>query len=125
MREIEIMIEDIKTKNENVNERKVMSTKKNDNSNQLLDENESQIFKIIVDKLKKPINEVDIYTSLFDMGVNSITFILIVVELESAFDIEFDDDMLVLENAKNIKALISYVCKKKVENHYESDFEKS
>lgn len=79
-----------------------------------LSEEERQIFKIISDKLEEPIEEADVYLSLYDLGINSITFVLIVVELESTFEIEFDDDMLVLENVNNIKTLINYVCEKKL-----------
>lgn len=84
-----------------------------DYSSQPLNEEERQIFKIISGKLVEPIEETDVYSNLYDIGINSITFIVIVVELESLCEIEFDDEMLALENVNNIKMLIDYVCEKK------------
>ena len=41
--------------------------------------------------------------------VDSITFIAIVVTLESQFDFEFDDEMLLLANFPTVNEMIAYV----------------
>lgn len=43
------------------------------------------------------------------IGVNSINFIRIVLDLEAAYDIEFDIDMLGFEAHVNLGGLIRYV----------------
>lgn len=104
---------DVKKMKQNGSEMKEMPNDNATFNNQILNKDEKLIFNIIADKLEEPISETNIYTSLSDLGINSITFILIVVELESVYEIEFDDDMLALENANNIRTLIDYVCEKK------------
>lgn len=44
-----------------------------------------------------------------DLGMDSITFISIVVEVEAYFDIEVPDDMLLLENFKCVDDIVSIV----------------
>ena len=44
-----------------------------------------------------------------DLGMDSITFISIVVELEVRFSIEFSDDVLLMENFKNIGDITSMI----------------
>ena len=44
-----------------------------------------------------------------DLGMDSITFISIVVEVEAHFDIEVPDDMLLLENFKCVDDIVSIV----------------
>lgn len=43
------------------------------------------------------------------IGVNSINFIRIVLDLEAAYDFEFDIDMLGFESYANLGGLIRYV----------------
>ena len=44
-----------------------------------------------------------------EWGMDSITFISIVVEIEAHFDIEVPDDMLLLENFKCVDDIVSIV----------------
>ena len=44
-----------------------------------------------------------------DLGMDSITFISIVVETESHFDIEITDDMLLFENFRCVDDIVSIV----------------
>lgn len=44
--------------------------------------------------------------------VDSITFIKIVVALESEFDFEFDDEMLLITNFPTVKSMVEYVMSK-------------
>jgi acyl carrier protein len=46
---------------------------------------------------------------LSSIGVNSITFIKIVVDLETEFDFEFDDEMLSYKSFPTINSLVEYV----------------
>ena len=52
---------------------------------------------------------ISINTNLLDIGVDSITFIKIVVSLEEAFDFEFDDEMLLFAAFPTIRSMIDYV----------------
>lgn len=44
-----------------------------------------------------------------DMGMDSITFISIVVELEVKFDITVSDDMLLIDNFKKVDDIVAVV----------------
>lgn len=44
-----------------------------------------------------------------DLGMDSVTFISIVVEVEAHFNIEVPDDMLLLENFKRVEDIVSIV----------------
>ena len=44
-----------------------------------------------------------------DLGMDSITFISIVVEIELHFNIEIPDDMLLLENFKCVDYIVSII----------------
>ncbi len=44
-----------------------------------------------------------------DLGMDSITFISIVVEVEAHFNIEVPDDMLLLENFKCVADIVSVI----------------
>lgn len=44
-----------------------------------------------------------------DLGMDSITFISIVVEIEAHFGIEVPDDMLLLENFKCVDSIVSVI----------------
>ena len=44
-----------------------------------------------------------------DLGMDSITFITIVVEMETHFGIEIPDDMLLLENFKCVDGIVSII----------------
>ncbi|MBR6559056.1 MAG: hypothetical protein IKT70_08650 [Clostridia bacterium] len=44
-----------------------------------------------------------------DLGMDSITFITLIVEIEAAFDITVPDDLLLIENFKNMDDVIGVV----------------
>lgn len=44
-----------------------------------------------------------------DLGMDSITFISIVVEIESMFDIIVSDDMLLQENFRNVDLIVEII----------------
>lgn len=55
------------------------------------------------------INTIGLEDSLIEIGINSTGFIKLVVEIESEFGIDFDDEDLNLNCFKNLKELINYV----------------
>lgn len=52
------------------------------------------------------VNQIDIIN---DLGLDSITFILVVVEIETHFNIEIPDEMLLPENFRCIDNIVSIV----------------
>lgn len=64
-------------------------------------QNNSKLKNIEIDKLNK--------ISFNDLGVNSLNFIKIIVELEDAFDIEFDDNQINYGLLNNICDLIDLI----------------
>lgn len=60
------------------------------------------------------VNNIDIKTKseitmLSNINVDSIAFITIVVELEKEFNIEFDDEMLLITKFPTVKSMVEYV----------------
>lgn len=50
------------------------------------------------------------YTDLMDdLGMDSITFISIIVEIEDVFNIIVPDDMLLIENFRNVDSIIQII----------------
>ncbi len=74
-----------------------------------LNNTQEKIFQIIVSNLNSEIGDVTLETDFSYTGVDSITFIKIVVDLESEFDFEFDDEMLLITAFPTIKSMIEYV----------------
>ena len=74
-----------------------------------LNDTQAKIFQVIASNLNSEIEDVTLETGFSDAGVDSITFIKIVVALESEFDFEFDDEMLLITAFPTIKSMIEYV----------------
>jgi acyl carrier protein len=72
---------------------------------------EAKIISIIKDNLNIsiPIEQININESLLDLGVNSITFVKIIVTIEAEFEFEFGDDDLNTNRFPTIQSLVSYV----------------
>lgn len=62
------------------------------------------------------IAEIQLETKTVELGISSISFIKIIVMIETEFDIEFDDDDLYLGNEElaTIGAFVSYIQEKMV-----------
>ena len=58
------------------------------------------------------INLNDSFEKFDEYGLNSIYFVKIIIEFEKIFDINFEDDYLVLENYTCIQDLVDYISKK-------------
>ena len=75
-----------------------------------------KIVEIIKSHSEKDLQQENVLDLSFEDGiVNSLEFVSIVIELETEFDIEFDDDMLLISSYENIGQLVDYISKK-VEN---------
>ena len=71
-----------------------------------------EVIELISELFKDKGFDIDIfeYVDLIDdLGMDSITFISIVVEVETHFGIEVQDDMLLLENFKCVDDIVSIV----------------
>ena len=71
-----------------------------------------EVIELISELFKDKGFDIDIfeYIDLIDdLGMDSITFISIVVEVETHFGIEVQDDMLLLENFKCVDDIVSIV----------------
>ena len=72
-----------------------------------------RIINIICNNLENiSINDIlDNQNDLLKLGINSIVFIKIIVELEKELDIEFDDEMLDYQKFNSLDVLCDYVDK--------------
>jgi acyl carrier protein len=52
--------------------------------------------------------EITPQTALYEISVDSITFIQIIVSIEEAFSIEFDDEMLLYESFADVQSIVDY-----------------
>ena len=71
-----------------------------------------EVIELVSELFKDKGFDIDIieYVDLIDdLGMDSITFISIVVEIEAHFDIEVPDDMLLLENFKCVDDIVSVI----------------
>ena len=72
-----------------------------------------KIVEIIKSHSEKDLQQENVLDLSFEDGiVNSLEFVSIVIELETEFDIEFDDDMLLISSYENIGQLVDYISKK-------------
>jgi len=69
---------------------------------------EKKVLQVIKNNLSKEI-DVNPQDLLQDLEINSITFIQIIVALESEFDFEFEDEKLLFTEFPTIKDMIDYV----------------
>ncbi|MCI8471536.1 MAG: acyl carrier protein [Clostridiales bacterium] len=79
-----------------------------------IDKSISGIRKKIVDVIASNMDEIysgelSLDMVLLNMGLDSFTFIKIVVKLESAFDFVFDDEMLINTEFPKLKMMVEYV----------------
>lgn len=96
-----------------VTECKVISVESNRNTKlweEELNSIQKQSFEVIVSNLNaKFLNNVDLESDFSSIGLDSVTFITIVVALEEKFNIEFDDEMLLITRFPTIKSFVEYI----------------
>ena len=77
---------------------------------------EKKIYNIILNNVKKDnlIHNIGVNTKLNDLGMNSLLFIKTLVDLETEFGLEFEDDELTFdgERFQTISSLINYIKEK-------------
>lgn len=80
----------------------------------MLNDIESKLREIIGElyENKIDIDKISLYDNLYDMGLTSMMFVRIMVCLESAFSLEFDDEDLDINKFQNFHTLINYLDKK-------------
>lgn len=71
---------------------------------------QKRAFDVIIANLnEKVLDDVSIDTHFASVGLDSITFIKAIIALESEFDFEFDDEMLLITAFSTIKSMVEYV----------------
>ena len=78
----------------------------------MLDKINKEIKKLVNDCVEEKINE---ETDLIQLGIDSLMTVVLVLGLEEAFDIEFDDSDLEMENLKSVRDIVTLVNKYVVE----------
>ena len=80
------------------------------NNKNKLSDIQKRAFEVILSNFnEKETNNISIYSDFASIGVESITFIKIIVALELEFDFEFDDEMLLITNFSTLKSMVDYV----------------
>jgi len=93
---------------ESINNNQVVDDIQQSNKNELSGI-QNQAFEVIRSILsEKELHSISIDTDFSSIGIDSITFIKIVVALESEFDFEFDDEMLLITKFPTIKSIVEY-----------------
>ena len=72
----------------------------------MLDKINKEIKKLVNDCVEEKINE---ETDLIQLGIDSLMTVELVLGLEEAFDIEFDDSDLEMENLKSVRDIVTLV----------------
>jgi len=77
----------------------------------MLNNLESKIREILAEiiDLQIPVSQIGIYDELKNFGVDSISYIKMLVALEEEFSFETDDDFLAYNSLPNITAITEYV----------------
>ena len=72
---------------------------------------EETVKKIVIELLKIDENETSLHsdTNLQNVGMDSITFISLVVEIEETFDIEYPDDKLLIIESGTLKQIVTVI----------------
>jgi len=72
---------------------------------------EQEIRSILVESilLSVPIEAIDVNTELQLVGMDSLSFVRVVVDIENHFDIEFPDERLIISQANTIQTLCDIV----------------
>ncbi|MCR5148502.1 MAG: AMP-binding protein [Eubacterium sp.] len=81
--------------------------------NNILDDIQNQVIKLIM-ITRRTGDSVGIDTSMAEIGIDSITFVNIIVKVEELYDIEFDDDNMIMDKYQTVNDFIEYI-KQKIE----------
>lgn len=78
----------------------------------MLDNIKNRVVKILkrnVELINFDTEKISIETNLFQLGLNSVTFIKLIVDLEREFDIEFEETYLDYDKFTDILSIIEYI----------------
>ncbi|WP_018884960.1 acyl carrier protein [Paenibacillus massiliensis] len=64
----------------------------------------AQVIECVAENLSATV-EIEETTDLFQIGINSLTFIRVVASLEEVFDIELDDELILLNNFRTVESI--------------------
>jgi len=74
--------------------------------------NELKILNIVINNIEPTANQkISLNSKLADIGMDSITFIKIIVSIEQEFQIEFEDEFLLITYFNTINDFVAYVDK--------------
>lgn len=82
-----------------------------ENTDEEYNETEGVIINKIAEIVEKTPSELSLSSDLLNIGFDSISFIRFVVEIEDAFDLEFEDSMIQLPRFRMINDIVEYVSK--------------
>lgn len=76
---------------------------------------QKRAFEVIISNLSEKISDnISVDMDFNSIGLDSITFITIIVALEGEFDFEFDDEMLLITKFPTVRSMVEYVESKTV-----------
>lgn len=108
------------TDNGKVDKKSLMEIKyENENADILKKSNEEiKIIEKIIEfgEMNISAKDVSVNEKMTDLNINSISYIKMIVAIETEFDIEFDDEFLDLNKFPTVKSLIDYVNEKSIVN---------
>lgn len=91
----------------------VFNDKKRANVSSEIDRGDSavadRVKKILLSKIDSPFTDIDCDTKLKSIGIDSISFVEFIVEIEMEFDFEFEEKYLSLEEFTTMKDLLNYI----------------
>jgi amino acid adenylation domain-containing protein len=93
------------------------SMPENSNIGELSDIQRRALKAIVSNLDSKIVGDITLETKLADAGLNSITFVKIVVALESEFGFEFDGEKLLIKEFPTVKSMIEYLESKILGNY--------
>ncbi len=59
--------------------------------------------------LSKKIDQIESTDNLVDLGMNSITFIKLIVNIEKKYNIEFSNDIMIMDRFRTINDFVEYI----------------
>ena len=70
---------------------------------------EKSVLSVLEDILNIKSDEIHIKQPFRDLGIDSFSFIQFIVKCETLFDIQFEEDMLLITNFTNASVFIKYI----------------
>ena len=70
---------------------------------------ENTVKRIVAEKMRLEAKEISSDSNIKDLGIDSISFVELIVQVEEIYDIEFDEDYLNVEEFSTIKNIAEYI----------------